>query len=237
VISYQSEKYALVNSRAIEHRRHLGRVRRFLDPQPHERLLEVGCSRGYLTRLVQELAPHTHGVDLNAKAIARGVTSGLTVMDAQQLAFRDESFDKMFSFHCIEHVPDLGAALREMDRVLKPGGLLLLVYPAEPIRGLYVVPTAWMVFRSLWRARELHLHRLSPRRLRPFLAATSLNALESKFEFFLMPQFITLLRKVATPLTRRSRSSDRTTSHEAERSAVPEGPPRTVGAAPAVRIG
>jgi hypothetical protein len=81
VIDYQSEKYALVSSRAIEHGKHLRRVQRFLDPRPHERLLEVGGSRGYLTRLVQQLAPDTRGIDLNAEAIARGVTHGLAVMD------------------------------------------------------------------------------------------------------------------------------------------------------------
>jgi SAM-dependent methyltransferase len=200
VISYQSEKYALLNSRAIEHQRHLRRVRRFLDPRADERLLEVGCSRGYLTRLVQQLAPDTRGIDLNAEAIARGVTHGLAVMDAQCLAFADESFDKVFSFHCIEHIADLGAALREVERVLRPGGSLLLVYPAEPVRGLYVIPTAWMLFRNPLRARELHLHRLSPRRLRAVLKGTSLTIVHSRFDLFLLPQFITLLRKATRPV-------------------------------------
>jgi ubiquinone/menaquinone biosynthesis C-methylase UbiE len=199
LIDYQSEKYALINSPAIEHRRNLRRVHRFLAPQPHERLLEVGCSRGYLTRLVQQTAPHTIGVDLNSAAIARGVTTGLSVMDAQRLRFDDETFDKVFSFHCIEHVPDLETALREMDRVLKPGGSLLLVYPAEPIRGLYVIPTAWRLFGNPSRARDLHLHRLSPRRLLPLLDATSLRVVESRFEVLVTPQFVSLLRKSWSP--------------------------------------
>jgi ubiquinone/menaquinone biosynthesis C-methylase UbiE len=198
VISYQSEKYALLNSPAIEHDMNLRRVTRLLRPRPHERLLEIGCSRGYLTRLVQRSAPHTHGVDVNAEAIARGVTHGLAVMDAQRLTFDDETFDKVFSFHCIEHVPDLRAALSEMDRVLRPGGSLLLVYPAEPIRGLYVIPTALMLFGNPLRARDLHLHQLSPRRLKPFLANTALTIVESRFDLFVTPQYITLLRKPAS---------------------------------------
>jgi SAM-dependent methyltransferase len=190
----------MLNSPRIEHQMNLRRVARFLCPRPDERVLEIGCSRGYLTRLVQRFAPRTRGVDLNAEAIGRGVTHGLSVMDAQRLKFDDESFDKVFSFHCIEHVPDLGAALREMDRVLRPGGSLLLVYPAEPIRGLYVIPTAWMLFGNPLRARELHLHRLTPRRLQPFLAGTSLTAVESRFDLFVTPQFITVLRKAARPV-------------------------------------
>jgi len=198
-IDYQSEKYALINSPAIEHQMNLRRVTRFLAPRADERLLEIGCSRGYLTRLVQRMAPDTVGVDLNAAAIAAGVTTGLAVMDAHRLEFADESFDKVVSFHCIEHIPDLERALREMDRVLRPGGSLLLVYPAEPIRGLYVIPTAWRVFGNPARARDLHLHRLTPRRLIPFLAATDLRPVASRFEPFVTPQFITLLRKSWTP--------------------------------------
>jgi ubiquinone/menaquinone biosynthesis C-methylase UbiE len=213
VIDYQSEKYALLNSPRIEHGMNLRRVARFLHPQPNDRVLEVGCSRGYLTRLVQRSAPHTRGVDINAEAIGRGVTHGLSVMDAQRLKFDDESFDKVFSFHCIEHVPDLGAALREMDRVLKPGGSLLLVYPAEPIRGLYVIPTAWRLFGNPLRARQLHLHQLSPRRLARFLAGTSLAIVESTIELLVTPQFITLLRKPAGPTPARRWRAWPTSAH------------------------
>lgn len=197
-IDYQSEKYALINSPRIEHERNLRRVARFLCPRWNDRILEVGCSRGYLTRLVQQSAPQTRGVDINAEAVARAVTHGVSVMDAQRLIFGDQSFDKVFSFHCIEHVPDVRSALREMDRVLKPAGSLLLVYPAEPIRGLYVIPTALRLFGNPLRARELHLHQLSPRRLGCFLAGTSLTIVRSTIELLLTPQFITLLRKEAT---------------------------------------
>ena len=85
--------------------------------------------------------------------------------------------------------------LAEIDRVLAPGGRALLVYPAEPIRGLYVVPTALRVFGNPLRARDLHVHKLSPRRLDQYLAGTSLRAESSVLHFLITPQFITLLRK------------------------------------------
>lgn len=198
-MSYRSRKYAMLN-KPIEVDRHLARVRRYLRPAWDDRVLEIGCGRGFLTQRVRrELAPTTIGVDLNPEAIANSVTDELFVMDAQALALEDESFDHIYSFHCIEHIPDLSRAFREMDRVLKPGGRILLVYPAEPIRGLYVIPTALILFGNALRAREIHLHRLWPSKVERMLNGTSLALTATALDFLLTPQFITVLEKVAVP--------------------------------------
>jgi len=199
-MSYRSRKYAMLN-KPIEIDRHLARVRRYLRLKSDDRVLEIGCSRGFLTQRVRkELSPQTIGVDLNPEAISNSVTDELYVMDAQSLAFEDESFDHLYSFHCIEHIPDLPRAFREMDRVLKPGGRVLLVYPAEPIRGLYVVPTALILFGNALRAREIHLHRLWPSKIERMLGGTSLAITQTALDFLLTPQFITVLEKVAAPV-------------------------------------
>jgi ubiquinone/menaquinone biosynthesis C-methylase UbiE len=193
-MDYRSRRYALLNT-PIEVNRHVRRVERYLRPRAADRVLEIGCGRGYLTRQIQRIVPATTGIDLNPQAISNAVTDDLRNMDARALAFPNAMFDKIYSFHAIEHIPDLGRAFAEMDRVLKPGGRVLLVYPAEPIRGLYVVPTALLIFGNPLRARDLHVHKLSPRTLRPFLAGTSLRVVRSKFQLLLTPQFITVLRK------------------------------------------
>jgi len=193
-MTYQSRKYALLNS-PIEVDRHLRRVRKYLRPRGNDRILDVGCGRGFVTQGVQRFAPATTGIDLNAEAVSNGVTGGLRVMDAQKLSFANASFDKIYSFHAIEHIPDLAGVFAEMDRVLKPGGSVLLVYPAEPIRGLYVVPTAIILFGNPLRARDIHIHKLSPRVLRRYLAGTSLRIVRSSLQLLLTPQFVTVLRK------------------------------------------
>jgi SAM-dependent methyltransferase len=195
-ITYSSQAYALLNT-PIEVGRHLRRVRDFLEPEAADRILEIGCGRGYLTREVRCLAPATTGIDVNPQAVSNAVARGLRVMDARRLAFDDATFDKIYSFHVIEHIIDLGVAFAEMDRVLAPGGRVLLVYPAEPIRGLYVVPTALRVYGNPMRARDLHVHRLSPRRLGAFLRGTRLHVEQSALHLLLTPQFITVLRKEA----------------------------------------
>lgn len=193
-ITYQSRRYALLNT-PIEVNRHLRRVRDFLRPDTGDRVLEIGCGRGFLTREVRQLSPGTIGVDVNPQAVANAVTPGLRVMDAERLAFGDQSFDKIYSFHVVEHILNLGGALAEMDRVLAPGGRILLVYPAEPIRGLYVVPTAIRLWGNPLRARDLHVHRLSPRVLQRFLAGTKLRIIDSALQLLLTPQFVTVLAK------------------------------------------
>jgi len=193
-MDYTSRRYALLN-RPIEVDRHARRVAKFLRPRATDRLLEIGCGRGFLTQRIQHVAPATTGIDVNPQAIANAVTDRVRVMDARSLGFADAEFDKIYSFHAIEHIPDLGRAFIEMDRVLKPGGRVLLVYPAEPIRGLYVVPTALLLFGNPLRARDLHIHKLSPRRLRRFLEGTSLEIVRSSLDLLLTPQFVTVLRK------------------------------------------
>ena len=206
-MDYQSRKYALLNS-PIEVDRHLRRIHKYLTPRTNDRILEIGCGRGFLTREVQRIAPATIGIDLNAEAVTNSVTGGLRVMDARALDFPDATFDKIYSFHAIEHIPNLAGAFAEMDRVLNPGGSVLLVYPAEPIRGLYVIPTAMILFGNPFRARDIHIHKLSPAALRPYLAGTSLWTVANKLQLLLTTQFVTVLKKGAgvrhEPVVRRT---------------------------------
>jgi ubiquinone/menaquinone biosynthesis C-methylase UbiE len=175
-VIYDSESYAMLN-RPIETERHARRVMRYLRPRDDDRLLEVGCGRGWLTQRMQERIPATYGVDVNPRSIVHAVTANLHVMDAVALEFDDEQFDHAYSFHAIEHIVDAAAALREMHRVLRPAGRILLVYPAEPIRGLYA------------------MHRFTHARIARVAAECGLTHVKSALDLFITPQFITVLEK------------------------------------------
>jgi SAM-dependent methyltransferase len=105
-----------------------------LDPQPGERMLELGPGTGYYTLAVatalapegalaifdlqQEMLDHT----LRA-ATEQGVTNVEPRQgDATHLAYEDASFDAAFLVTVLGEVPDQEAALRELARVVKPGG-------------------------------------------------------------------------------------------------------------------
>lgn len=186
---YQSFLYALTRADLL----FFDIVKQNLSPGITDRILEIGCSMGRLAKKVQDLAPHTCGIDVNQKAIEAGVTQNLQVMDATQLAFPDASFDKIYSANTIEHIPDLKRALREMARVVKKGGRILLIYPAEPIRGLFCLLSALLLWQNPLR---IHIHRLFPRRLiQEFLGGTGLVHTKSRFSFLPGLHYITILEK------------------------------------------
>ena len=193
-VTYDSEDYAMLN-RPIETGRHARRILRYLKPAPADHLLEIGCGRGWLTQRMQETCPATYGIDVNPKSIVHGVAPHLSMMDAVDLRYEDEQFDHVYSFHAIEHIVDAEAAIREMARVLVPGGRILLVYPAEPIRGLYAMPGAWIGFGNPFLARQLHVHAFTPRRIRRVADECGLAHVESALDFFITPQFMTVLQK------------------------------------------
>jgi ubiquinone/menaquinone biosynthesis C-methylase UbiE len=103
--------------------------------RPGMRLLDVGCGPGSITRgLAQRLAPgEVVGLDLSREtlaaarqdAAARGLTN-LTYAEGSvyELPFPDQSFDAVYAHQVSQHLREPAAALREMLRVLRPGGLV-----------------------------------------------------------------------------------------------------------------
>ena len=176
-------------------RGHLRTIHRHLDPGPGMRILEIGSGRGYLTRWLDEAGANATGIDANAEVASRAVARDIRVMGAERLEFPNAEFDAIVAIHAIEHIPDIESAFAEVARVLRPGGLGLFVYPAEPIRGLFAVPDAIILYRNPFRARELHRQKLRPSKVRALAAAAGLEHVHSEFQVLSSPQFATVLRK------------------------------------------
>ena len=174
-------------------------LQRYLNAQKGEKVLEIGCNRGSIVKRLQDLGVDAYGVDINSGAIADGLTDNLSIMDATDLKFPDNSFDKVYSLHTIEHIPDLKRALAEMERVLKPNGRLVLTYPIEPsfMRGFWCLYHAIVVYKNPLAAREIHIHSIHPRKLRKLIHAFGLNLKHITSPFFvsLYPQYLTVFTK------------------------------------------
>ncbi|MCU0661432.1 MAG: class I SAM-dependent methyltransferase [Myxococcota bacterium] len=112
---------------------------------PHcegRQVLEVGCGTGLIMeRLAGAKASPSRllGVDLSMGMVrkARERGHGVVQGSATALPFGDERFDVAYSVKVLAHVPDIRAALSEMARVLRPGGLLIAeLYNRHSVRYL-----------------------------------------------------------------------------------------------------
>jgi ubiquinone/menaquinone biosynthesis C-methylase UbiE len=113
------------------------RLKEVLRPQPGERLLELGVGTGYYScELAEWIAPGTLELfDLQQKfldhtmraAVERGLTNLVpTRGDATQLPYEDNSINGVILTAVLGEIPGRAAALREIRRVLKPSGRLVV---------------------------------------------------------------------------------------------------------------
>ncbi len=94
---------------------------------PGGRLLDVGCGTGFIIHLAVGVFDEIHGVDITPAMMARVRTDAgnitLHQSPAETMPFADASFDAVTAYSFVDHVADQAALLREVARVLKPGGI------------------------------------------------------------------------------------------------------------------
>jgi ubiquinone/menaquinone biosynthesis C-methylase UbiE len=112
--------------------------------------LDVGCGAGYsLMKAYQEFHCQVQGIDPEPGAHGVGrFTENLWKErpiiqgNAENLPFEDDTFDIVYSSHVLEHVTNEDEALREMKRVLKPNGILII--------GMPTAAMSWVALFSSW---------------------------------------------------------------------------------------
>jgi SAM-dependent methyltransferase len=104
-----------------------------------KRALDYGCGAGEIVGLLRSKGidasgcdVYYHGGDVSGR-IAPDLAPHIYRMDDGRIPFPDATFDAVCSNFVLEHVPDLAAVSREIARVLKPGGVIIHLFPDRAV--------------------------------------------------------------------------------------------------------
>ncbi|MEO6683174.1 MAG: class I SAM-dependent methyltransferase, partial [Ginsengibacter sp.] len=127
------------------------------------RILDVGCGDGFHLKLLRDYGKKSwelEGVDLDERAVANAKNSGLTVYQGsvETIDLPENSYDGAYIIQTIEHVESPDKVLLGINRLLKPGGILLIVtdntdsldfgYFKKQYWGGYHFPRHWNLFNK-----------------------------------------------------------------------------------------
>jgi SAM-dependent methyltransferase len=126
---------------------------------PQQKVLDVGCGNGYVLSRYAAAGAAVYGVDLTRTAVelsrARFALAGLrgqfAVGNAEHLPYPRGTFACICSMGVLHHLPDIGKAIAEIHRVLRPGGrfILMLYHRNSALYRVGMAARRWRTGRSL----------------------------------------------------------------------------------------
>jgi SAM-dependent methyltransferase len=146
-------------------------------------VLDVGCGVGMYTAAFRRRTPRVFGIELDHPCAleAKGRAAGVAQARGERLPFPDASFDLVFSHEVLEHTDDDGAAVKEMMRVTRPAGRIVIFVPNR----LYPFETHGIMWRGTYRFGNIPFVNWLPdtlrERLAPHVRAYTWQGLERMF--------------------------------------------------------
>jgi SAM-dependent methyltransferase len=144
---------------------------------PNGKGLDIGCGNGKFIRNMNSFGWQFEGVEFNPIAVDSCRKAGLKVFhgDLHTAAFKDKSFDLISARHVIEHIPDPINFMKEIARILKSGGRLVIKTPNSLALG-----RRW--FGVHWFANDVprHLILFCPANLRMLVERFGLRQITVK---------------------------------------------------------
>jgi ubiquinone/menaquinone biosynthesis C-methylase UbiE len=148
-----------------------------LNLKPNDVVLDAGCGLGrHLRQLARVPGLKIFGIDKSTGALRETSKSMETMPDAQskdylvsiadinKLPFADASFDCVICSEVLEHIPDHKKALKEMDRILKPQGTLVVSVPRY-----FAERICWFISRDYYNEEGGHIRIYKKKQLREML--------------------------------------------------------------------
>lgn len=165
-VGYEDEYFKFNRAKYLERWEHrVAKCRRqlldCLEVTPDARhVVDVGCSAGYVLEAATRLGLAATGVDVSKFTVELCQQRGYRALsgELERLPLADDSVDVLTLKHTLEHVPSPMAGLREVYRVLRPGGAFLVVVPDAAYWKLSVIPRQGRSFRPELRGWQHHVY-------------------------------------------------------------------------------
>ena len=178
-------------------------VRRIAEFVPSGKVLEVGCGYGYFLQCALQAGYDAYGIDLSPTAVKwaserlpERVFCGL-LEEVPQI--QDQQYDVMFGSHLIEHLTTPGAFLDHAARLLRPGGLMVLVTPNIKSLLSRASGRRWVSYKI-----PEHVSYYDPNTITDLLsrAGFSVRAVDSAYQYYALPFVATRVRELLDPVSR-----------------------------------
>lgn len=127
-----------------------------------KRVLEIGCGMGFHSEILARAGAKLTSIDLSATSVKatktrfelKGLDAEIREMDAESLALPSGEFDLVWSWGVIHHSARTGRIVREIDRVLRPGGRArIMVYNLEGMPAYITLVMRYLL--GFWRGLSL----------------------------------------------------------------------------------
>ena len=144
------------------------------------RVLDVGCAAGIFLKAAKDSGWETAGVEPSRWLAEWGNNKfGVNIKPGtlEQAHFPDSYFDVVTLWDVLEHVPDPAATLREINRILKPGGVIAVNYPNIGSNLARAFGRKW------WFLLSVHLYYFVPKTIRALLEKEGFSMLLHKRHF------------------------------------------------------
>ena len=153
------------------------------------RILDVGCGDGLFLEIAKKNGWHINGTELSpyaSKYASENLGTNIFNGELPEAKFPDDTFDVVTMWHVLEHVRDPKSYFREVHRILKPDGLLILAVPN--VNNL-IMRVAYRVIRGRKMKifsiddKEIHLYHFSNKTLKGYFSATGFDCLRLSPDF------------------------------------------------------
>ncbi|HEY3562516.1 MAG TPA: class I SAM-dependent methyltransferase [Kribbella sp.] len=178
-------------------------VRRIAEFVPSGKVLEVGCGYGYFLQCALDAGYDAYGIDLSPTAVKWAserlpdrVFCGLL---EEVPEIQGQQYDVIFGSHLIEHLTEPGAFLERAGRLLRPGGVIVLVTPNIGSLLSRASGRRWVSYKI-----PEHVSYYDPHTITELLnrAGFSVRTVDSAYQYYALPFVATRVRELLHPASR-----------------------------------